>query len=286
MLFQITVGAIFDRMNDALIDIVATVSDHPGVLRWQAVAREGSVAGAASLRPIMPFETGLLLPPDTATKPVAPELTLSVEPEWRRRGIGSRLLATVREQTAEPRLVAEVVAGSPGEAFCLRHGFRRIRSTRYDLLTYRDIHPAWLGELVHVDHPGYRLSYWTGDLPDPSRVEELLRSPSRPGDAVLTAADADGDLAAYAVAIVGALSQPRARQYGPAVLPGHRGRRLGLWVNAALVQRLHHVHPHIGEIETATAEDDHHLLAVREHLGFHLLRRTHIYELALKGGLA
>jgi GNAT superfamily N-acetyltransferase len=245
-------------MTERLIDIVALPS------RWQAVAPGGSVAGVAGLRPIMPFEYE-----DT------PELSLYVEPQWRRRGIGSRLLTAVRAQSAEPRLVTDVVAGSPGEAFCLRHGFRRIRSQRHDMLTYCDVHRAWLGELVDAEHPGYRLTHWTGDLPSTARVEELLRSPSRPGNAVLTAADAGGDLAAYAVAVV---DLPRARQYGPAVLPGHRGRRLGLWVNAALIQRLREVHPRVDEIETAGAADDP-CLPAREHLGFRPVRRTRLYEL-------
>jgi GNAT superfamily N-acetyltransferase len=266
--------AIVVPMSERLIDIVA-MPDRPGVSRWQAVASRGSVAGTASLRSIIPFSPDLLLPP-------APELSLYVEPEWRRRGIGSRLLATVREQAAEPRLIADVVAGSPAEAFCLRHGFRHTQSRRDDLLTYCDVHQTWLGELVDAEHPGYHLTHWTGDLPDAARVEELLRSPSRPGDTVLTAADADGVLAAYAMAVVGAPSRPRARQYGPAVLPGHRGRRLGSWVNAALIQRLREVHPHVDEIE-AIAEDDPDLLEARRHLGFHPLRRTHRYQLILRG---
>ncbi|WP_281369106.1 GNAT family N-acetyltransferase [Phytohabitans rumicis] len=267
-------------MSQPLIDIVR-VSDHLEGSRWQAVSPGGSVAGVATLRTITPFGHALLLPPAPATTPGAPEVSLYVEPQWRRRGIGSRLLATVREQTAEPRLVADVAEGTPGEAFCQRHGFRHTRSRRHDLLTYCDVHRAWLGELVDAEHPGYRLTHWTGDLPNAPRVEELLRSPSRPGNAVLTAADANGDLAAYAVAVVGALFEPRARQYGPAVLPDHRGQQLGRWVNAALIQRLREVHPHVNEIETAAAEDDPHLLAVREHLGFRFLRRTHLYELAL-----
>lgn len=277
-LFRGDGGAIVGAMSEPLIDIV-TVSDHLEGSRWRAMTPGGTVAGVATLRTITPFGHALLLPPVPAVQPGAPELSLYVQPRWRRRGIGSRLLATVLEQTAAPRLIVDVAAGSPGESFCRRHGFRPTRSRRHDLLTYRDVHHAWLSELVDAEHPGYRLTHWTGDLPNAPRVEELLRSPSRPGSAVLTAADADGDLAAYAVAVVGALFQPRARQYGPAVLPHHRGRRLGRWVNAALIQRLRHVHPHLNEIETTTAEDDPHLLAIREHLGFRLLRRTHLYEL-------
>ncbi|GAA5179108.1 GNAT family N-acetyltransferase [Rugosimonospora acidiphila] len=267
-------------MTEHSMDIVA-LPDHSGVSRWQAVAPRGFVAGVASLRPVVSFGHEFLPDPAQTVKPGAAELSLYVEPEWRRRGIGSRLLATVRAHATEPLLVADVAAGSPGEAFCLRHGFRHTRSGRHDLLTYCDVHQAWLGELVDAEPPGYRLTHWTGDLPRAPRVEELLASPSRPGNAVLTAADADGDLAAYAVAVVGALSPPRARQYGPAVLPDHRGRRLGLWVNAALIQRLREVHPQIDEIEAARALDDPHLLAAREHLGFHLIRRTRLYELVL-----
>ncbi|MFC7531731.1 GNAT family N-acetyltransferase [Actinoplanes sp. GCM10030250] len=232
-------------MNER-INIVA-VPDQPG---WRAVTARGSPAGTAGLRPINPFEVG------------AAELTLFVKPRWRRRGIGSRLLAAVREQTTEPRLVVDVEAGSPGEAFCLRHGFRHTGSRRHDLLIFCDVHQAWLAELIDADHPGYRLIHWTGDLP---------------GHSVLTAAEASGDLAAYAMAEVGAPT----RQYGPAVRPGHRGRRLDLWVNAALIKRLRDIHPHITEIETATAEDDHQLLAARRHLGFRPHRRTRLYELAL-----
>jgi GNAT superfamily N-acetyltransferase len=266
-------------MSEPLVDILA-VPDHPGVPRWRAVAARGAVAGVASLRPIIAFEHNVVLPPALAVTSGVLELSLYVRPEWRRQGIGSRLLAAVREQAAEPRLVADVVGDSPGEAFCQRHGFRHTRSQRHDLLTYCDVHLAWLGELVDAEHPGYRLTHWTGDLGDGVAVEELLRSPSRPGNAVLAAAAADGVVAAYAVAVVGALAEPRARQYGPAVLPDHRGRQLGRWVNAALIQRLRELHPHVNEIETASAEDDHHLLAVREELGFQPIRRTHLYELA------
>lgn len=271
--------AIVGAMSESLIDVVA-VPDRLGTSRWRAVAPSGFVAGVAGLHPIIRFEHDLLVTAP-ATRSDAVELSLHVEPQWRRRGIGSRLLAAVGSHVGQQRLVAEVAAGSAGEAFCVRHGFRSAGSRSRDLLTYCDVHHAWLAELVDVEHPGYRLSHWTGDLYGATRVRELLQHPSRPGNAVLSAAEADGDLVAYALATVGAISQRRARQYGPAVLPGHRGRRLGLWVNAALLQHLRQVHPHVDEIEAHTAEDDLGLLALRRHLGFHQLRRTRLYELAL-----
>ena len=267
-------------MNEALIEIIAAPG-HPRVSRWQAMAPRGFVAGVATLRPIIPFGVDFLLPAAPAPKPGAADLGLYVEPAWRRRGIGSRLLAAVRERAVGPRLLTDADAGSPGEAFCRRHGFRHTESRRHDLLTYCDIHEAWLGELMDAAHPGYRLAHWSGDLSEVSQVETLLRSPSRPGNALLTVAEADGDLAAYAMAVVCAPPQPRARQYGPAVSPGHRGRRLDHWVNAALIQRLRQTHPHVNEIQTYTAENDPGLLAARAELGFRPVRRTHLYELSL-----
>ncbi|MET8764320.1 GNAT family N-acetyltransferase [Lentzea sp. NPDC004782] len=267
-------------MNEALIEIIA-VPGGPSVSRWQAMAPRGFVAGMATLRPIIPFGVDFLLPAAPALKPGAAGLGLHVEPGWRRRGIGSRLLAAVLARAVGRSLLTDVTAGSPWEAFCRRYGFRHTGSRRHDLLTYCDVHEAWLGELVDTAHPGYRLVHWSGDLSDVFQVETLLRSPSRPGNALLTVAEADGDLAAYAMAVVCAPPRPRARQYGPAVSPGHRGRRLGHWVNAALIQRLREAHPHVNEIQTHTAEDDHDLLVTREDLGYHPVRRTHLYELAL-----
>ncbi|NUT45520.1 MAG: GNAT family N-acetyltransferase [Thermoactinospora sp.] len=263
-------------MSEPLIDIV-TVSDHPGGSRWQAMVPRGPVVGMAGLQPIVRLGLDSAPAPAPATESGAAELSLHVEPLWRRRGLGSGLLAAVRGQAAGTRLVANVAAGSPGEAFCRRHGFWHTGSRRHDLLAFGDVHQAWLGELVEAEHPGYRLIHWTGTLTGASHVEE---SQSQTGNASVTAVKAEDDLAAYAVAVVEAPGQPRARQYGPAVLPGHRGRRLGLWVNAALIQRLREVHPYVNEIETLSAEDESHLLALRRHLGFQLLRRTRRYELA------
>ncbi|XVU27359.1 GNAT family N-acetyltransferase [Actinoplanes sp. CA-054009] len=268
-------------MSELVVDVSS-----PGTTRWLAVAPRGFVAGRAGL---------WSLPPPAP--PGAARLSLSVEPRWRRRGIGSRLLAAVRADARGRLLRADVGAGSPGEAFCRRHGFRRTGSRRHDLLTYCDVHQAWLAELVDADHPGYRLATWTGDLPDhpghrlASWTGDLSDRPGhrlaswtgdlsdRPRDAVLTAAETGGALAAYAVAITGPGERPRARQYGPAVLPGHSERRIGLWVNAALIQRVRESHPHVTEIEAATSGDDAGLLAVRRQLGFRPVRRTRLYEL-------
>ncbi|MFI5486729.1 GNAT family N-acetyltransferase [Micromonospora echinaurantiaca] len=265
-------------MSESVIDIVAA-PDHLGTPRWHAVTSPGSVAGVADLRPVMPFEYEL--PPPTALQPGTLDLNLYVQPQWRRRGIGSRLLAAVGAHAVGRRLVVEVAPDSAAQSFCERHGFRRTGSRSHDLLTCCDVHHAWLGELVDVEHPGYRLRHWTGDPYGATSVEQLLQHPSRPGGAVVSAAEVDGGVVAYVLAMTGAPPQRRARQYGPAVLVGHRGRRLGLWVNAALLTRLREIYPYVEEIETRTDHDDADLRALRRHLGFRALGRRLRYELTL-----
>ncbi|MFI7489670.1 GNAT family N-acetyltransferase [Micromonospora echinaurantiaca] len=265
-------------MSESVIDIVAAL-DHLGTPRWHAVTSPGLVAGVADLRPVMPFEYEL--PPPTALQPGTLDLNLYVQPQWRRRGIGSRLLAAVGAHAVGRRLIVETAPDSAAQSFCERHGFRRTGSRIHGLLAYRDIHHAWLGELIDVEHPGYRLRHWTGDPTGANSVEQLLRYPSRPGNAVVSTAEADGGVVAYVAAMTGAPSQRRARQYGPAVLVGHRGRRLGLWVNAALLTRLREIHPHVEEIETRTADEDSDLVALHRHLGFRPLGRRLRYELTL-----
>ncbi|MGC4890504.1 GNAT family N-acetyltransferase [Micromonospora sp. DT227] len=263
-------------MSERLIDVVAEPG-RPGISRWRAVTPSGVVAGVVDLRPVLPFDDES----PVAVRAGGLGLDLHVEPRWRRRGIGSTLLTAVVENAVGLRLVGDVAAGSAGESFCLRHGFRRVGSWGRDLLPCCDVHRAWLGELVDVEHPRYRLRHWTGDLRGAAGVEHLLRRPSHPGEAVVSAAETDGGVVAYALATTGSPLRRRARQYGPVVLVGHRGRRLGVWVNAALIQRLCDIHPHVEEIETRTADGDLGTLALRRHLGFHPVGRSVRYELAL-----
>ncbi|NUR69296.1 MAG: GNAT family N-acetyltransferase [Hamadaea sp.] len=266
-------------MSERLVGIV-TASDDFGVSRWQAVTGDGSAAGVAGLRPGIPFRPSLVMPPfrePPSSREAPSEVSLHVAAEWRNRGIGSRLLAAVREQAAGRLLAADVTEGTPEEALYRRHGFQPAGLRRHDLLTYCDVHQAWVSELVDDEHPGYRLADWSGAILDAPAIADVLDDPNRLGHAVQVAADADGDLAAYATVVVGPPWQRRALQYGPAVLAAHRGHGLGRWVSAALIQRLREIHPHVDEIQTATADDDLGLIALRGQLGFRFLRRTRRY---------
>ena len=98
---------IVSAMTKPLIDIVA-MPDRAGVSRWQAVVACGAVAGVAGVTP---------LPASPLVRPGGAELSLAVEPEWRRRGIGSRLAPARLRHPAPPRSPARRVPGPGAAAF-------------------------------------------------------------------------------------------------------------------------------------------------------------------------
>lgn len=60
----------------------------------------------------------------------------------------------------------------------------------------------------------------------------------------------------------------RARQSDTAVLMEHRGRGLGLWVKASMLQWLLGAHPEVEEVVTTCLVGNRHMIAINEALGF------------------
>ncbi|WP_369147904.1 GNAT family N-acetyltransferase [Streptomyces sp. R44] len=241
------------------------------------------------------------------------ELELHVDPAHRRLGAGSRLLSTVVaacRTEGRRSLIVEAPAESPGEAFCVRWGFRRALSLDHLLLHLDRSDEAAVITAAGTGHPGYRLVHWTGTVPDgladafaaaknamndmpmgeldygsvawdADRVRAMGKVISDRGDVLLTLAAVhdDGTMAGYTEVVLPGGSGPRAQQYDTAVVPAHRGHGLGLWVKAAMVRRLRSEHPEVVEIETDNAEDNVHMLAVNRALGFRSYRRTREFQL-------
>ncbi|MEJ3747428.1 GNAT family N-acetyltransferase [Actinomycetes bacterium KLBMP 9797] len=268
-------------------------------LFWLATETDGAVVGV----------TGLRLFTSPGQEHLA-KLELHVDPDRRRSGVGSQLLATaVLAAEVEQRrsLLTAAAAGGPGAAFCAARGFRRVLTLDHLLL---DVARADDAE-ADTEHPGYELVSWTGTVPDElaevfaaaknamndmptgdmdhgsqdwtaDRVRAMAKVLADRGDLLLTtAALGKGQLAGYTEIVIQAGETRRAMQYDTAVVPTHRGRGLGLWVKAAMVRRLRAEHPGIVEIEADNAQDNTHMLAVNRRLGFHFHRRTHEYQLDL-----
>ncbi|MFE4258735.1 GNAT family N-acetyltransferase [Streptomyces sp. NPDC056883] len=266
-------------------------------LMWLATRTDGVPVGVAALRVFTsPGQEHLA------------EVDLHVDPAHRRLGTGSLLLsAAVAACRAENRrsLIATAPADGPGEAFSGRRGFRRALALSHLLLRLDDTDGAALLRIAEAEHAGYRLTGWTGTVPDgladsfaaaknamndapvgdldygsvawdADRVRAMAAVVADRGNTLLTVAAVhdSGAMAGYTEIVIPHGAPPRVQQYDTAVVPEHRGHGLGLWVKAAMASRLRAEHPGVVEIETDNADDNVHMLAVNHRLGFRSYRRT------------
>jgi GNAT superfamily N-acetyltransferase len=237
------------------------------------------------------------------------QFTIDVHPGHRRRSIGSRLLDAVAAAARGERrrcIVVEASSDTPGVAFLEARGFTCALSLSLLLLAVNDA--VGVEEIVHADHPGYRLTRWLGVVPselaetfataksamgdmptgemdfgttdwEADRVRDMAEAVEKRGDTLLTVAALHGDtIAGFTELVIPVGDGTRAMQYDTAVVPEHRGNALGLWVKAAMLDWLRAEWPAVEEIETDNAEDNSHMLAVNERLGFRHLRKTRQYQ--------
>ncbi|GAA0369083.1 GNAT family N-acetyltransferase [Actinoallomurus spadix] len=266
-------------------------------LLWIARA-EGVVTGVARLRLF-----------EGAGRRHLGEFTLHVHPGHRRRGVGTTLLRTVARAARDEQrrtLVVEASSQTSGASFLEANGFTCALSLSLLLL---DVAAArGVEEIVGTEHPGYRLTRWLGVVPDAlaetfaeakssmgdmptgkmdfgtttwdtDRVRDMAEVVEKRGDTLLTVAALHDDaVAGFTELVIPVGDGTRAIQYDTAVVSPHRGRGLGLWVKAAMLDWLRAEWPAVREIETDNAEDNTHMLAVNERLGFRPLRQTRQYQ--------
>ncbi|MEU1039750.1 GNAT family N-acetyltransferase [Streptomyces sp. NPDC005907] len=246
-------------------------------LTWLATRAEGSPVGIAGLRLF-----------NSPGRDHRAELELHVDPAYRRLDTGSLLLsAVVAACRAEERrnLIVKVAADAPGEAFCERRDFRLALALDHLLLELDQLDEAAVLKVTEAEHPGYRLTGWTGTVPDnlaaafataknamndmpvgdldygtenwdADRVRAMAQVLADRGDILLTLAAVhdDGAVAGYTEIVLAQGAASRAQQYDTAVVPAHRGHGLGLWLKTAMVRRLRAEHFGVVEIETDNAE--------------------------------
>jgi GNAT superfamily N-acetyltransferase len=260
-------------------------------LLWAAI--EDGMTGVASLR--LPNEPGR-----------AGEIDIQVRPDRRRRKIGSRLLAVAADGLRAGdcgSVISQVFAGAPAVPFLESQGFRCVLTMRELVLRMSDLRQDRLDGVLRPGPPGYDLVRWTGVVPDAfadglaeakvamaelpagqqmrwdaDRVREMAEMVAERGDDLYTvAAVYGGHVAGFTEIVVPKATPARAAQYDTVVVPGHRGRRLGIWVKAAMLEWLRAERPEVTEIETDNADDNRHMLAVNEELGFRRHREYREY---------
>ncbi|MFC6886013.1 MULTISPECIES: GNAT family N-acetyltransferase [Actinomadura] len=262
---------------------------------WAVPDGAGGFAAVAALR--LPGGPG-------ADRPA--EIDIQVRPGHRRRGVGGRLLAVAAgglRADGRSSVIAQVLAGTPAVPFLESYGFECVVTLRGLLLRLDDLPEGRVAGLVAAGPPGYGLVRWRGVVPDEHadalarakdamadlaeyegtpwdahRVRETAEMVAKRGDDLYTVAALRGPaIAGFTEVVVPLGAAGRAAQYDTAVVPEHRGRRLGIWVKAAMLEWLATERPDVREIETDNAGDNVHMLAVNEELGFRWQRESREY---------
>ena len=226
-----------------------------------------------------------------------------VQPARRRRGIGTELLVHLARQVQADRSLLMSVAriGSAGDAFAAstggRTGMREVRRIQDLDASLRERLPA-LRAAAEPHAAGYTLRRWSGATP-PDLIEGVCAVYTALGDAPHDDAfepatwdaarlhESEERVAAegshwYSVAAlatqgeVAALTQlavdPGRPDWGwqeiTAVTRPHRGHRLGMLVKVAMLELLADREPGLRRIATFNAEQNEHMIAVNEELGF------------------
>ena len=236
------------------------------------------------------------------------------------RGVAEALLAeVVAVAVADGRsnLLTSTSVGSAGEEFLVGAGFTRGADFSRLRLLVADCDQDELRATVKTASEGYTLVRWQGvppgdligpfaatreemnDAPadelelgriswDEDRVRANARAASTRGETLLTVAALGLDeeagtevVAGFSEIVLEGGESVRARQSDTVVLKGHRGRGLGLWVKAAMLEWLIGAHPEVEEVMTACLVSNAHMIAINEQIGFQPVRGERYYQLAL-----
>lgn len=262
----------------------------------------------------------LLMLPDRENLALA-TCALYVAPGARGSGRGRELLAHCAGQArlaGRSRLGAEARDGSPGAAFAAALGGTSGIAEVFRVLTVDAALTARLPELRMAAEQragGYTLVSWFGETP-PEYLEDSARLSAAMADAPRDEGmepelwDADrirraeqtlmeAGQRAYCVAAMheqtgrlAAITQistdPGTPGWGfqslTAVLPDHRGHRLGLLAKVAMLELLTADRPDVCRIVTGNAGANQHMIAINEQLGFEVASVHRRWDLDLAAG--
>lgn len=230
--------------------------------------------------------------------------SVSVEPDLRRRRIGSALLSAQAEaaralarRTLEIEVAHPIGAGTaPGEAFLAASGLEQVHaevryelalpvggkvltalaeraSTAYELRTWVDVCPPELSAMFREGLEAFDAPHGDREVEAPRWSEERLREAeqrrlSAGRTSWTTAAFAsDRSCAGYSALFVPA-DESVARQGESFVLAAHRGHRLGAGLKVANLRALDSERPDVATVSTYVDPDNAFMRSVNDALGF------------------
>ncbi|MFE7570737.1 GNAT family N-acetyltransferase, partial [Streptomyces sp. NPDC057539] len=225
------------------------------------------------------------------------------------------LAAAVAAASAEGRrrVTAQAEADSPGSHFLSAQGFRTVQTLIFTRLALARVDTAALKEIVRQPHPGFRLEWWDGTVPDEraqtfadsrramddmpmddadngrviwsvDRVRTVARAVEKRGDLLHTVAavrEADGAIVGFTELVVPGSRTGDGQHYGTGVLPEHRGLGLARWMKAEAIRQAIEYHPLLDGLLTDTAASNGPMRAINDGFGY---SPTHIslrYQLDL-----
>lgn len=220
---------------------------------------------------------------------------LTVHPERRSQGTGTGLVSFTTERCRElgrSAITTDAWTGSPGDEFLRRYGgFKAGLSEVRRVLRVGAVPGVALAA-------GYSLVSWSGAMPA-ERLDQVARIMEMLGDAprdasreperwdaervrrtdqriaaqglryyTVIAEGTDGDIAALTQLGVDPLLPDWCWQELTAVARAHRGHGLGLAVKSAMLRKLATAEPRLKRVLTWNAEQNKHMIAINEALGY------------------
>jgi GNAT superfamily N-acetyltransferase len=273
---------------------------------WLAIDDSGEPAGCYLLR--LPVNENVTLA----------RVILQVPPSRRRAGIGSELLAHCvgrARQAGRLRLGGEARDGSPGAAFAQAVGAEAGIPEVNRILDIDSSLPARLDRLrgeAEAKAGGYSLLSWLGPTPK-EHLDHVARVHNAMADAphdegvqatkwegqriaeqeehaishglhfrtVAARHDGTGELAAITQICTDDGTPGWAFQQITAVLPEHRGHRLGLLLKVANLEQLTSDDPGVKRVLTGNAGANRYMIAINEVLGFRVSDQYRYWGLKL-----
>lgn len=273
---------------------------------WLARSADGELVGRGF---VMRFEAD--------TNQHLREAGIDVHPAHRRKGIARQLF---REIVAGAGEADDIVISfftndrvPAAAAFLERSGAKQTLTMHANQLELSSLDRAMVREWASIQTKGYRLEWVDGDVPEslmqdvivaydtmnsaprgdsamqdwnttPEQIREFDRSRRATGRErrlVLAIHEETGETAGYTELLYDSKIPHVIWQSGTAVIPTHRGRGIGKWIKAAMLERATRDWPKATLVRTGNADVNAPMLAINTRLGFKPAWAESIWEIGI-----